>query len=289
MQKKNVATKFENHKHLLLAILVSAAVMIGIFNASIARASEPRPIIVADLVGDLQRALEKSARDAVNNSGGTRRVEQPVANQPAPSNQQSEKTTSTLPQTSKAKKQVKGAGSGHALPDLPFIERDKSHDLNTGKWRLKRPYPLYAKEGDTTPIKTLAAGTKLEGLSIAAHTLSYEVVEIGNPRTIQLGTDKFTKQGRETVSIPLQRGDKIVTLSYQGEGECRMWLKGRVYVGDCSGNEPDVPTDRRSGAMKTDHWVLVRTPDGLKGWLWQKGDKIYESIQGISRHDEPVK
>jgi len=99
VQKKNVATHFENDKHLLLVILVSAAVFIGVFIASTARASESRPIIVADLFGDLQQKLEKSARDAIN-SGGTRREENP-AHQPAPSSKQSEQTTPTSTQARK--------------------------------------------------------------------------------------------------------------------------------------------------------------------------------------------
>lgn len=94
VQQKNVATKFQNNKYLLQAILFSAAVLIEVFNAPIARASEPRPIIMADFVGDLQRALEKSARDAMN-SGGASRVEQPPAKQPVPSSQNPEQTTST--------------------------------------------------------------------------------------------------------------------------------------------------------------------------------------------------
>lgn len=289
-QQKMGTMNFQNiRKQLLLVMLITAAALICAFTAPIARAAEPQPIIVADLFGDLQRTLEKSARDVVNNSGGTRHEEQPAADQPVLSSKYPEQTVPTTSQAKKEKKQTKGAGAGQSLPALPFIERDKEIDLSAGKWRLKRPHPLYAKEGDAIPIKTLPAGTKLDGLSLAVHTLSYEVVEIRKPRTIELWSDKFTKQGRETFRMALQKGDKIATLSYYGEGECRMWFKGRVYIGVCSGNEPDVPTDIHSGEMKTDHWALVKMPDGSKGWLWLKGDKIYEGIQGISRHDEEVK
>lgn len=182
--------------------------------------------------------------------------------------------------------------AGQALPALPFIERDKEFDYFKGEWRLKKSFPLYANEGDKVPVKTLPARTKLEGLSIATHTLSYEVVEIGTPRTIKAWN--FTPRGqRKSFNIRLQRGDKIAVLSYFGEGECRTWFKGRVYIAECLQADADpavnsLPAaDRFSGKTETVRWASVRTRDGLKGWLWLK-DPYIEDIQGISKHGESV-
>lgn len=182
--------------------------------------------------------------------------------------------------------------AGQALPALPFIERDKEIDYFKGEWRLKKPFPLYANEGDKLPIKTLPARTKLVGLSLATHTLSYEVVEIGKPRTIKVWD--FTPQGqRKSFNIRLQLGDKIAVLSYFGEGECRTWFKGRVYIAECLQADADpavnslLAADRFSGKTETVRWALVRTRDGLKGWLWLK-DPYIEDIQGISKHGDSV-
>lgn len=111
----------KNHKHLLLAMLIMAAALICAFTASVARASESHPIIVTDLLGDLQRTQGKNARDVVNNSGGTRREEQPAANQPVPSSQYPEQSVPTATETKKDKKQAKGAGASQAS-FLPFVE-----------------------------------------------------------------------------------------------------------------------------------------------------------------------
>jgi hypothetical protein len=292
----DISMNFNNtRKQAFQAMLVMGAALICLFSNSIVMAGEPQPIIVADLFDDLQRRLEKNARDVINNSAtsDTRRVEQPVADQPISPKQSPGQVETTPPHTVQSKAPSKEAAIGQALPPLPFIERDKEGDFYAGKWRILKPFPLYAKEGGGTIIKTLPKGMKIDGLSLAVHTLSYAVAELKKPLTCQF--DNFTNQGRETFKIPLQRGDKIAYLSDFGEGECRVWVKGRVYLSNCFGGGMErTPADDElerhshySGMTKTTHWALVRTPDGLKGWLWIK-DADFQSIQGIGRHGEAV-
>jgi hypothetical protein len=94
-------------KQVFLIMLLTAVALICIFTTSFARADESKHIIVADLVGDLQRTLEKSAREVINNPAApdSRRVEQPAANQPVAPSQNPEQA---IP-AKKAKKATKGA------------------------------------------------------------------------------------------------------------------------------------------------------------------------------------
>jgi hypothetical protein len=179
-----------------------------------------------------------------------------------------------------------------AMPKLPFIERDKEIDYFASKWRLLKPFPLYAKEGGGTVIDTLPKGLNVDGLSLAMHTLSYAVAELKSPLARQFSGDNFNQatQQREIFTIPLQRGDKIVYISYFGEGECRVWVKGRTYISGCfdGGDDDELARNANySGSIKTTHWASVKTPDGSEGWLWIK-DADFESIQGISKHGESV-
>ena len=158
----------------------------------------------------------------------------------------------------------------------------------------EKSLPLYAKEGGGAVMKTLPKGLNVDGLSLAVHTLSYAIAELKKPLTRQFSGDNFNQatQQRELFTIPLQRGDKIAYISYFGEGECRVWVKGRTYISGCfdGGVDDDdelVRNAHYSGDTNTTHWASVRTPDGSKGWLWIK-DADFKSIQGISKHGESV-
>ena len=61
-------------KHVYLVMLVTVIALICIFTTSFAGAVEPQPIIVADLFGDLQQRLEKSARDVIHQATQQREI-----------------------------------------------------------------------------------------------------------------------------------------------------------------------------------------------------------------------
>lgn len=265
-------------------------------SASFSVALETQAIVVADLFGDIKQQLENKAREIISKPAdtGDSRAEQtpPSVSQ----NSYPAQVEAAPPQARPSKKPDNKAAVGQALPPLPVIERDKEIDLYAGKWRLLKPFPLYAKEGGGAVIKTLQKGQNLDGLSLAVHTLAYGVAELKRPLTRQFSGDHFNQvtQQRELSVIPLQRGDKIAYISYFGEGECRVWVKGRTYISSCFGagldDVGDAELERNahySGKIKTTHWAWVRTPDGSKGWLWIK-DADFESIQGISKHGKSV-
>lgn len=97
----------------------------------------------------------------------------------------------------------------------------------------------------------------------------------------------YASSPSEVDALPLQRDDKIVYLSDPGEGECRVWVKGKTYNSACFGNDDELTKNShisRSGKGSDTHWALVRTPDGTKGWLWIK-DADFKNIRGISKHN----
>lgn len=239
-------------------------------------AEKSQAIVVADLFGDLRQQLENKAREVVNKpaDAGNSRAEQ--TSPPVPQNPYPDQIVAS-PQTGKSKKSADGIGTGQVLPPLPFIERDQEIDYSAGKWHLLKSFPLYASEGGGVVKKILPKGMKIDGLSLAVHVLSYSVAELKKPYTLQSGYD----------NLPLQRGDKIVELNYLGEGECRVWVKGKTYNSVCFGNDDELTNIShisRSGKGNDTHWALVRTPDGMEGWLWIK-DADLKSIRGISKHD----
>lgn len=205
-------------------------------------AAKPQSIVVADLFGDLKQQFENKAREVINRptDSGASRAEQ--ANLPVTQNSYPVQAEAAPPQAKQSKKMGGELGAGPALPPLPYIERDQEVDLSIGKWRLLQPYPLYANEGGGKVIKTLPKGLKVDGLSLAVHTLSYATAELKKPLTRQFSGHSFnqTTRQRELFTISLQRRDKIVYLSYLGEGECAVWVKGHTYVSGCFDDDDEM-------------------------------------------------
>ena len=190
------------------------------------------------------------------------------------------------------------------LPPMPFIDYGYQVDLVTGEWRLKRGHTLFAEIADKPrAIETLNAGETVVADQIAIRTFNYEIYEVNEP-TVEKFWNHVTEQGVLKIvdtQVALKKGDRIVVLSYFGEGECRVWFKGKTYVAVCPSNTGLIASAcERPGIAKTyvaecppitgavdnqltkrrnEIWARVVTNKGLRGYL-RDPDAL-----GMSKHD----
>ncbi|MHB0985216.1 MAG: hypothetical protein ACYC05_06435 [Sulfuricella sp.] len=184
MPHKNVMLmNFQNErKHVLLVMLVTAAALICGFTTSFAMAGEAQSTIVADLFGDLQRTLEKSARDVINNptGSGPRRAEQSATDQPVAPSQNPEQA---IPTTTQIKKEKKPAKRADASP-VPLAETTQDNGKaavremipsTSNQWRVIKLGQsvsgiMFKRVGndavvffDKTPIAKCVSGSDFQG------------------------------------------------------------------------------------------------------------------------------
>lgn len=166
------------------------------------------------------------------------------------------------------------------FPPMPFIDYGYQVDLVTGDWHLRRVHTLFADIGDQPrAIGTLNTGETVMADQIAIRTFNYEIYEVSEPMVGKFW-NHVTQQGvLEIVDTPvaLKKGDRIVVLSYFGEGECRVWFKGKTYVAEC----PPITgaVDNQLTKRKSEIWARVVTNKGLRGYL-RDPDAL-----GMSKHD----
>jgi hypothetical protein len=167
------------------------------------------------------------------------------------------------------------------LPALPFVERDNQIDVFKGRWRLRKDHPVYRREGDMKSTKAhLKAGSVVNALSIATRTLSYSVCEVKARR--QEDFWDFETAGKADYSLTVEQGDRIAIVSYFGEGECRIWFKGRTYISMCPGNGGPIDQDECAGDLKQEYWAEILMKDGTRQWLHSP------DAEGMSKHDSTV-
>lgn len=176
--------------------------------------------------------------------------------------------------------QVLAQNAAGEFPPMPFIDQGYQVDVLTGEWQLRRLHTLFADIGDKPrAMGTLNSGETVVADQIAIRTLHYELYEVSKPTT-----EKFwnlvPKQGDlKTIAtkVALKKGDRIFVLSYFGEGECRVWFKGKTYVAECPPT-PDVE-DGKAAKLESEVWARVVTPKGVRGYL-RNPDAL-----GMSKHD----
>ena len=174
-----------------------------------------------------------------------------------------------------------GTDQSPLLPALPFVEKDKEIDVFKGRWRLRKDHPVYRREGDMqSSTGHLKAGSVVDALSIATHTLSYGVCEVKARR--QEDFWDFEAAGKADYSVTVEQGDWIAFVSYFGEGECRIWFKGRTYISMCPGNGGLIDQDECAGDLKQEYWAEIIMKDGTRQWLHSP------DAEGMSKHDSTV-
>ena len=174
-----------------------------------------------------------------------------------------------------------GTDQSPLLPALPFVERDNQIDVFKGRWRLRKDHPVYRREGDMKSITGhLKAGSVVDALSIATRTLSYGVCEVQARR--QKDFWDFETAGKVDYPGAVEQGDWIAIVSYFGEGECRIWFKGRTYISMCPGNGGPIDQDECAGDLKQEYWAEILMKDGTRQWLHSP------DAEGMSKHDSAV-
>lgn len=162
------------------------------------------------------------------------------------------------------------------LPPVPFIDYGPQVDLVTGKWKLRHPHTLLSFIGDSPRVVTqLQEGEAVIADWIAIRTLRYLIHVVSEPSVAKFWNNVTEHGLMATVDndVSLHRGDRVVILSYYGEGECRVWFKGKVYVADC-------PEEENLGEeISTEIWAHVTTASGVKGFL-RDPDAV-----GMSKYD----
>lgn len=166
------------------------------------------------------------------------------------------------------------------LPSLPFMDFSDQVDLVIGAWTLRQMHHLYGSiENDAKSIARLPQGTPVEAKRIGIRTLNYQVYVLKKSITYDLWNG--IRQGRQEVNVLLKKGDRVAVLSYYGEGECRVWVKGAAYIAACPDNyEGDsFDVDSRYGETKTEIWAEIVTKAGVVGYLRNP------DAQGMSKYD----
>lgn len=165
------------------------------------------------------------------------------------------------------------------LPPIPYTDFGTQVDLVTGEWVLRKPQVLYSSMDSTKPIARLARGARVQARKIAIRSLGYRVYRLTKSTPYELWN--FGVHGRIAVNSVLAKGDRIAVLSYFGEGECRVWVKGDAYVAECPSNygEDAFSAEALYGEDKSEIWAEVVTTSGMVGFLRDP------DAQGMSKHD----
>jgi hypothetical protein len=160
-----------------------------------------------------------------------------------------------------------GESKAMAAPALPYYDWKACpfEGCTYGEWTARKATVVYDTwEQKRRQVASLAVGEKVVGLT--------GVVITFRPGTIRVD--------RDLPEAGLQRGDKILTYTYKGEGFASAWFKGRFYSefdisftkwpdgGGCGG--------AHCAATYTDlgkitWWVQVRLSTGKMGWVDMTG------------------
>ena len=166
------------------------------------------------------------------------------------------------------------------LPPIPFVDFGTQVDLITGEWILRQPQVLYdSMDSEAKPIARLARGARVQARRIGIRSLGYRVYRLTKSMPYELWN--FGPQGRKAVNDLLVKGDRFAVLSYFGEGECRVWVRGDAYVAVCPSNYEDdaFSAEAQYGEDKTEIWAEIATASGMVGYLRNP------DAQGMSKHE----
>lgn len=169
------------------------------------------------------------------------------------------------------------------LPPLPFLDFSYQVDLVAGKWTLRKAHELLKRVSlQPTVIAMVPEGSTVEATKVGILTRSYTVYKAKKALDYEIWNwnDKASKYDERRVS--LKQGELVAVLSYFGEGECRVWVRGAAHIGFCpdgGGDDGVFSKDPAYPELSTEIWAAVVTNDGRGGYLRNP------DAEGMSKHD----
>jgi hypothetical protein len=145
-----------------------------------------------------------------------------------------------------------GTAAAGKKPPKVFIDQGACpfECCSYGEWTVKMTTVIYDEVDGKKIIGTAKPGTKVFAQTGEVHTVPVKV-KYHRP----LG---FT--GGASPSGPLEDGETVWALTFQGEDYWKVWKDGEIIT--------EVPLhlpDKKAPASTW--WVKIRLPDGLTGWI----------------------
>lgn len=118
------------------------------------------------------------------------------------------------------------------------------------EWTARRPMAVLDHPGGTRIVARIRKGERVRAITGEVHSRPLRVI----------ATRDHPEPGSyEPTSPRIRKGEVFYILHYLGEGQWRVWFRGRLTV--IEGRPPNAPRPR------TTWWAKVKTGRGITGWV----------------------
>ncbi len=126
------------------------------------------------------------------------------------------------------------------------------------EWRATKDTVLLKNmSGGSTAVFKVRKGEKVEGVTGVVITTEAGIGIAAQNTNLEY----YDKKRNEVVNVGIKKGERFLILTYLGEGNYKVWYKGRMLQGNL-----DYPHLKKISEPKSVWWVKIKNSKGQIGW-----------------------